>query len=113
MIYEQGKKLRSPGGSFLYEVQGPVCRLFDRDELPWPSCSLSWKGKQPSWRRIGCRFIADLSVRRSPSYAVTGVDSQGTRWRGVITLHGHRLSTLERRWWYSQRNESNTYPEAP
>ena len=62
MIHPHGKRLRSPGGSFLYEVQGPVCRLYDREQLPWPSCSLQWKGKQPSWRRIGRRFVADLSV---------------------------------------------------
>ena len=111
MIYEHGKKIRSPGGSFVYEVQGPVCRLFDREELPWPSCSLQWKGKQPSWRRVGLRFVGDISVRRSPSYAVKGVDAQGIQWESTITIYHHRLTADERRWWYSPRNESDNYPE--
>ena len=92
MIHEYGKKIRSPGGSFVYEVQGPVCRLYDREELPWPCCSLQWRGKQPSWRRIGRRFIADIAARRCPSYAVRGVDSAGTQWEGVVTLYMHRLN---------------------
>ena len=41
MIHEHGKKLRSPGGSFVYEVQGPICRLFDREELPGPAALFS------------------------------------------------------------------------
>ena len=47
-----GKKIRSPGGSFVYEIQGPVCILYDREQLPWPCCSLQWRGKQPSWNRL-------------------------------------------------------------
>ena len=102
MIHSYGKRLRSPGGSFLYEVHGPVCRLYDREELPWPSCSLQWKGKQPSWRRIGRRFVADLSARRCPSYHVSGVDSAGTRWEQVLTLYQHRLTAEEKLWWYGK-----------
>lgn len=102
MIHPHGKRIRSPGGSFLYEIQGPVCRLYDREQLPWPSCSLQWRGKQPSWRRIGRRFIADLAARRCPSYSVKGVDSTGTRWEQVLTLYQHRLSTEERDWWYGK-----------
>ena len=100
MIHPHGKRLRSPGGSFLYEVQGPVCRLYDREQLPWPSCSLQWKGKQPSWRRIGRRFVADIAVRRCPSYSVKGVDSTGARWEQVLTLYQHKLSSEEKQWWY-------------
>ena len=110
MIYEHGKKIRSPGGSFVYEVIGPVCRLYDREQLPWPSCSLAWRGKQPSWRRFGPRFVSDLSARRCPSYAVRAVDSSGLNWDGVITLFHHRLIPKEQRWWYSPRNERNDYP---
>ena len=102
MIHEHGKKIRSPGGSFVYEVIGPVCRLFDREELPWPSCSLQWRGKQPSWRRVGRRFVGDLSVRRCPSYAVRAVDSAGTRWEGVITVFYERLTPEEKIWWYGK-----------
>lgn len=100
MIHPHGKRIRSPGGSFLYEVQGPVCRLYDREQLPWPSCSLQWRGKQPSWRRIGRRFIADIAARRCPSYSVKGIDSTGNRWEQVLTLYQHRLSTEEKEWWY-------------
>lgn len=99
MIHEYGKKIRSPGGSFLYEVQGPVCRLYDREELPWPSCSLSWKGKQPSWRRIGRRFVCDISARRFGSYAVRGIDAAGTTWTQEITFYNHRLTKEEKVWW--------------
>ena len=102
MIHEYGKKIRSPGGSFVYEVQGPVCRLYDREELPWPCCSLQWRGKQPSWRRIGRRFIADIAARRCPSYAIRGVDSAGTQWEGVVTLYMHRLNKEEKIWWYGK-----------
>ena len=113
MIYDHGKKIRSPGGSFAYVVAGPVCRLFDREELPYPCCSLAWKGKQPSWRRVGPRLTPDLGSRRSPSYAVHAIDSSGVTWEDVITLYHHRLSPDELRWWYSPRNERNEYPEAP
>ena len=102
MIHEHGKKIRSPGGSFVYEVMGPVCRLFDRDELPWPSCSLVWRGKQPSWRRIGRRFIADIAARRCPSYAVRASDATGRVWEEVITLYQHRLNPEEKAWWYGK-----------
>lgn len=73
-----GSHIRSAGGSFVYEIIGPVCRLYDREELPWPSCSLAWKGKQPSWNRIGPRFVADMASRRSPSYAVKLIDEKHT-----------------------------------
>ena len=95
-----GKKIRSPGGSFVYQVSGPVCVLYDREELPWPSCSLRWKGKQPSWNRIGKRFIPDIAASRCASYAVEGVDAAGNRWHQVLTLYSERLPRHERGWWY-------------
>jgi len=101
MIHPHGKRLRSPGGSFVYEVQGPVCRLFDREELPWPSCSLQWRGLQPSWRRVGRRFVADLAASRCPSYAVKAVDAAGNEWEQILTLYQFRLTPEEKRWWYS------------
>jgi hypothetical protein len=97
-----GKRFRSPGGSFAYEVVGPVCRLFDREELPWPSCSLQWKGKQPSWRRVGRRFVADLAASRCPSYVVKAVDSAGNEWEQVLTIYQERLSPQTKEWWYSR-----------
>ena len=102
MIYEAGKRIKSPGGSFVYEVIGPICRLYDREGLPWPSCSLQWRGKQPSWRRIGRRLIPDIAAQRCPSYQVVGVDSTGTRWEQPLTLYSRRLSQVEKEWWYSK-----------
>ena len=60
----------SPGGQYSFRVIGPCCRLFDREELPWPCCRLAWRSKEPSWRRVGRRFVPDLAARRCPSYAV-------------------------------------------
>jgi hypothetical protein len=57
------------GSLFRYKAIGPVCRLFDREELPWPSCSLQWRGKMPSWNRQGSRFTRDIGAKNSPSYS--------------------------------------------
>jgi hypothetical protein len=59
------------GSFFFYRNEGPVCRLFDRENLPWPSCSLQWRGKQPSWRREGPRFTRDLGAKNAASYNTT------------------------------------------
>lgn len=99
-MLDHGDKVTSPGGSFTYTVQGPVCVLFDREELPWPSCSLSWKGKQPSWNRIGRRFVPDLACEKCHSYAVSGVDVWGYTWTQVLTMYHERLSRQEKAWWY-------------
>lgn len=69
-----GEIFYSPGGTFKYRVIGPCCRLYDREELPWPCCRLSWQGKEPFWNRIGRRFVADLGAKESPSYCVELVD---------------------------------------
>lgn len=94
-----GSRFASPGGRFVYEVIGPVTRLYDREELPWPCCSLSWRGKSPSWNRIGKRFVADMAAQRSPSYAVIGRDFQGNTWRGVVTIYWEKLTPELKRWW--------------
>lgn len=94
-----GKFKRSYGGSFVYQIQGPCCRLYDKEELPWPSCSLQWKGKQPSWNRVGNRFVADLATVRHPSYAVKGFDAYGVEWQEVITFFEEKLTPAERKWW--------------
>ena len=90
-----GKKIRSHGGSFVYEVLGPVCRLYDREELPWPSCSLQWRGKQPSWNRQGKRFVTDLAASRCASYAVKDQDLWGSRWSQELTIYAQRLRREE------------------
>lgn len=96
---DPGKYLRSYGGSFVYEIQGPCCRLYDKEELPWPSCSLQWKGKQPSWNRIGPRFVPDLANSRCPSYSALGWDHHGHSWRETISLYYEPFTKAERRWW--------------
>jgi len=93
------KYIRSYGGCFVYKIEGPCCRLYDREELPWPSCSLQWRGKQPSWNRVGRRFVPDLACIRHPSYAIEGWDSYGSNWRSVITFFEEHLTAVERKWW--------------
>jgi hypothetical protein len=64
---------------------------------------LQWRSKEPSWRRIGRRFVADMATRRFPSYSVEIV---GQGYRGepfVTTLYTAKLSTEEQNWWYTKR----------
>ena len=58
MIHEYGKKIRSPGGSFVYEVQGPVCRLYDREELPCPAVPSNGAASN----QVGAELVAGLSL---------------------------------------------------
>lgn len=97
-----GQVFFSPGCHFSYRVVGPCCRLFDREQLPWPCCRLQWRGKEPSWRRIGRRFIADLSTRNHPSYCVE-ILGQGTMEPVVITLYSVKLPKPVRDWWHSDK----------
>lgn len=97
-IYPMGHRVRTPGKQFTYTVIGPVCRLYDRDELPYPICSLQWKGKAPSWNRIGKRLIPDVACKRNPSYSVI-LDYEGAQFEKVITLYWVPLSDTERQWW--------------
>tara|TARA_B100001173_G_scaffold307745_2_gene316819 strand:+ start:819 stop:1163 length:345 start_codon:yes stop_codon:yes gene_type:complete len=99
-MLENGKKIRSYGGNFIYEIVGPVCVLYDREELPWPSCSLQWKGKQPSWNRNGKRFVPDIAASRCGAYAVFAQDLWGATWTQVLVFYDQRLSKREKRFWY-------------
>ena len=110
-LYHPGKKLRSPGGSFFYVVQGPCCQLYDREELPWPSCNLQWRGKQPSWNRIGARFVADISTSRFASYSVKACDTWGHEWEQVLTIYTERLDTPLKKAWYSKVPTGHPYPK--
>lgn len=101
-MLDSGTGFRSPGGSFSYVVAGPCCRLFDRETLPWPCCRLSWRGKEPSWRRQGRRLVGDLAARSFPSYAVVGCDRDGNTWESVVTDYTYKLRPDMKRWWYSQ-----------
>lgn len=108
-----GARFQSPGGRFAYRVEGPICRLYDRAELPWPSCSLVWRGKQPSWNRQGVRFVADLACGRSPSYRVTGADCQGNTWQEDRTLYDEPLTKELRQWWITKKPQAKAWPELP
>lgn len=113
-MMQPGDMLQSPGGAFSYEVTGPCCRLYDREQLPWPCCRLSWRGKEPSWKRVGSRLVADMAVRRYPSYSVTGRDRYGCMWQSVVTDFSTLLPRDLARWWYARRPPSgSTWPLLP
>lgn len=97
-MLKYGDTITSPGGLFTYRVIGPVCRLYDREELPWPSCAIQWHGKQPSWNRVGRRFVSDMASKRSASYAV--IDETGTVI--VHTFFDKRLTKEGQSWWYTR-----------
>lgn len=99
-----GQIFFSPGCHFSYRVMGPCCRLFDREQLPYPCCRLQWRGKEPSWRRIGRRFIVDLATRNHPSYSVEIV-GQGSSAPIVITLYSVNLPQPVRDWWHSEKRK--------
>jgi hypothetical protein len=98
-----GQVFCSPGGHFNYRVIGPCCRLFDREQLPWPCCRIDWRGKEPSWRRIGRRFIADISTKHSPSYWVEILELKGLQQPFVITLYWVKLLPTMQQWWYCEK----------
>jgi hypothetical protein len=116
-LLEAGSIHPSPGGQYSYRVLGPCCRLFDREELPWPCCRLAWRSKEPSWRRVGRRFVADLAARRCPSYVVELLQPGARPTRTVITLFPQRLGPALQEWWYSKQPASldpaNSAPPAP
>ncbi|MGJ3253163.1 MAG: hypothetical protein ACFE0J_18825 [Elainellaceae cyanobacterium] len=101
--FPSGHIFHSPGGHFTYRVMGPCCRLFDRDELPWPCCRIQWRSKEPSWRRIGKRFIADIAARNAPSYSVEILGQEPSRNSFVMTLYWSKLSPPLKNWWYSKK----------
>ena len=96
----------SPGGQYSFRVIGPCCRLFDREELPWPCCRLAWHSKEPSWRRVGRRFVPDLAARRCPSYAVELLQPGSRPTATVLTLFSQTFSRELQEWWYSRLRRS-------
>ena len=96
----------SPGGQYSFRVLGPCCRLFDREELPWPCCRLAWRSKEPSWRRVGRRFVPDLAARRSPSYAVELLQPGSRPTSTVLTLFSQQFAREFQEWWYSRHPRS-------
>ncbi|MBV9389411.1 MAG: hypothetical protein JOZ78_23560 [Chroococcidiopsidaceae cyanobacterium CP_BM_ER_R8_30] len=101
-----GQIFCSPGGHFSYRVIGPCCRLFDREQLPWPCCRLEWRGKEPSWRRIGKRFIADVATKNSPSYCVEILGPEAAKQPFVTTLYWVKLSAPVQEWWHSGKRQT-------
>nr|WP_290223382.1 hypothetical protein [Trichocoleus desertorum] len=110
-LLQSGEILYSPGGHFCYRIVGPCCRLFDREQLPWPCCRLEWRGKEPSWRRIGKRYVPDLATKTHPSYSVE-ILGQGCSGKTIeITLYPVKLSPAQQEWWYSANKSSQAqYP---
>ncbi|WP_228021368.1 hypothetical protein [Vasconcelosia minhoensis] len=99
-----GFLFESPGAHFTYRVVGPCCRLFDREQLPWPCCRLQWKGKEPSWRRIGRRLTVDLASRRHPSYCVEIVGQGYSSEPFVTTLYTVTFAPEFQLWWHTPRS---------
>ena len=97
-----GQIFKSPGGTFKYRVVGAVCRLYDRNSLPYPCCRLAWLGKEPFWNRIGKRFVPDIAAARSPSYCVQLLDYPEAE-PFVMTLYWVTLSDVQHSWWYRKR----------
>lgn len=97
-----GSILQSPGGQFRYCIIGPCCRLFDREQLPWPCCRIQWHSKEPSWRRIGNRFVADMAAKRYPSYSVELMGYDNAAEPTLLTLYTDRLSPQTQDWWYAR-----------
>ena len=87
-----GYMFESPGAHLTYRVIGPCCRLYDREQLPWPCCRIQWHSKEPSWRRIGPRLIADLATRQHPSYCVEIVGQSYRSDPLVMTLYTVKFS---------------------
>ncbi|GAC1460558.1 MAG: hypothetical protein NVS2B14_08110 [Chamaesiphon sp.] len=102
--FQTGQVFGSPGGHFTYRVIGPCCRLFDREDLPWPCCRLEWHSKEPSWRRIGRRFVADIGVKHSPSYCVEIVGQEASFQPFITTLYWVKLPQSIQEWWYSKNH---------
>ena len=102
-----GYLFQSPGCHFTYRIIGPCCRLFDREQLPYPCCRMEWRGKEPSWRRVGKRLVVDMGTKNSPSYSVEIV-GQESREPIVITVYPVKLLPTDRDWWYSRAKRDTT-----
>ncbi|EKQ70427.1 hypothetical protein OsccyDRAFT_0714 [Leptolyngbyaceae cyanobacterium JSC-12] len=106
-LWSNGFTFSSPGKLYTYKIIGPVCRLYDREELPYPCCRLSWKGKEPSWNRVGRRFVPDMGTNRSPSYNVQLLGErkfEDGEWKMIeliYTVQYSKLSPGLKEWWYT------------
>ncbi|MGB3297982.1 MAG: hypothetical protein WBA76_06905 [Phormidesmis sp.] len=109
--WPHGHTFESPGAHLTYRVIGPCCRLYDRDQLPWPACRIQWRSKEPSWRRIGKRLIVDMATRKHPSYCVEIVGQSYRSEPIVMTLYTIKLQLETQNWWHNRRlNEQSNEP---
>ncbi len=109
-LLAHGQTFSSPGGHFTYRVLGPCCRLFDREEMPWPCCRLQWRSKEPSWRRVGRRFVPDIAAKRSPSYQVEILNPEYPTESVMMTMYWIKLSPEEQQWWYTKVRAAQPKP---
>ncbi|WP_320676258.1 hypothetical protein [Prochlorococcus sp. MIT 1300] len=113
-LLNHGSVHASQGGQYSFRVIGPCCRLFDREELPWPCSRLAWRSKEPSWRRVGPRFVPDIAARRCPSYSVELLQPGAKPVSTVLTLFSSRFTPVLQEWWYSRhprsKSEDNILP---
>ncbi|MEM8504026.1 MAG: hypothetical protein AAF716_12835 [Cyanobacteria bacterium P01_D01_bin.1] len=107
-----GTVFESPGAHLTYRVVGPCCRLYDREQLPWPCCRIQWRSKEPSWRRIGKRFTVDIATRRHPSYCVEIIGQSYRSDPLVMTLYPIRLSAEQQDWWHTKRISESVSEQA-
>lgn len=103
-----GTVFESPGAHLTYRIVGPCCRLYDREQLPWPCCRIQWRSKEPSWRRVGRRFTVDLATRRHPSYCVEIIGQSYRSEPIIMTLYPVRLSAAQQNWWHTKRSAERT-----
>ena len=115
-LSDHGSIHTSIGGQFSYRVLGPCCRLYDREELPWPCCRLAWKGREPSWKRVGKRLVPDIAAQKCPSYSVEIIQPGVKSTKTILTSYSERLDSNLEEWWYSKRprsrDSSNIAPQA-
>ena len=78
-------------------------------------CIRDRRSKEPSWRRIGSRFVADMASRKCPSYSVQILEPGSKPVETVITLFSKKFSSDIQEWWYSKKPGSkepgNVLPE--
>ena len=115
-LLDHGSIHSSIGGQFSYRILGPCCRLYDREDLPWPCCRLAWKGREPSWKRVGKRLVPDIAAQRCPSYSVEIIQPGVKSTKTILTSYSERLDSNLEEWWYSKRprsrDSSNIAPQA-
>ena len=102
-FFKTGSVQSSYGGQYSYRVIGACCSLSDREDLPWPCSMLSWRSNEPSWRRIGSRFVADMASRKCPSYSVQILEPGSKPVETVITLFSKNFSSDIQEWWYCKK----------